>query len=121
MSACSLPKERPLSHQRAHNTIVVISSLRLFIVVGNNLHKAMHLRRHCSVVGTVPVKDGLSDFVIEHGLLRVDRGLVLRGIADEAVTRAGLPRHVRRSDPVTLVVRKDINTTILLQTDAGVR
>ena len=68
--------------------------------------------RHCT---------GQGWFGIEHGLLRVDRGLVLRGIADEVVTRAGLPRHVRRSDPVTLVVRKDVNTTILLHTDAGVR
>ena len=68
-SACSLPKERPLSHQRAHSTIVVISRLRLLIVVGNNLHKTMHLRRHCLVVGTAPAKDGLASNTVFSGLI----------------------------------------------------
>ena len=55
--------------RRAHNTIVVISRLRLLIVVGNNLHKTMHLRRHCLVVGTAPAKDGLASNTVFSGLI----------------------------------------------------
>ena len=58
---------------------------------------------------------------VEHRLLGVDRGLVLRGIADEALVAVlAAPRDVRRRDAVALVVRDDLDTPVLVDADAGV-
>ena len=57
---------------------------------------------------------------VEDRVLGVDGGLVLRRVADQALAGV-VPRDVGRRDAVTLVVRDDLDATVLEDADARVR
>merc|ERR1719160_48163 len=58
---------------------------------------------------------------VEHGVLRVDGGLVLGRVADKALAVLGGPCDVGWGDAVTLVVGNDLDIAVLEHTDARVR
>jgi len=76
------------------------------------LHVALHL---LVVKATTDEALGIKD-----GVGRVGRGLVLGGVADEALAGAGREADVGRSDTVALVVGDDLDTAVALDTAAGV-
>merc|ERR1740117_2902674 len=51
-------------------------------------------------------------------VLRVDRGLILGAISDEALAALCLPGHIRRCDTVTLVVGEDLDLALLVHAHA---
>merc|ERR1719353_2273850 len=69
------------------------------------------------LVGVLAADEALD---VEDGGLRVDGGLVLGGVTDEALAGA-VPRDVRRRDAVALVVGDDLDTAVLEHADARVR
>ena len=87
------------------------------VLVGNNVVRDELLVGLDGLVGEVATNQTLD---VKDGVVGVDGGLILGGIADEtvAILHEG---NVRGSDAVTLIVGNDFDAAILEDTDARVR